>query len=544
MKLKRLIIHNIASIEDAEIDFDAKPLSDCEVFLITGRTGSGKTTVLDAICLALYNMAPRMKNSDMGGFVDDYDERSLGVNDCRNFLRRATGKGSVRLVFVGNDSHEYEAEWTVRRSRDKANGRLQPSQHILTDLTATESWRKENDIKAQIQRIVGLDFEQFCRTSMLAQGEFSRFLNSSDDQKSIILEKITGVKSFSRIGETIFNLSKEHQEKYNIILDRIKQIGILDKEAVARLHAERKDATDCLNALRGKYDSAIKKREWLRECFRLRDKLAGFKTERAISDEYSILTGAVECLRSKAKLRSERQSELKLKLDSYIPVKDVLDNSAGIIERIRRQTGLASQVADISGLVSKKEEALRINSEKHKEYIQAFDDACGVMSVTEKQLAEHEQELASKRLPELYDRRNALNVRKAEVDRLQERLEQLKAETTAFERDRAALKDKQAGLERLEKELVGLQATEKAYAEAEATLRKTYDIVRQQGEQWVESCRHKLQTGDMCPVCLRVIESSLPSDKEVYERNIYPVEKAHADAECRLKEARRTLDEA
>ena len=67
MKLQKLEIHNIASIEDAVIDFEAKPLSDSNVILITGETGSGKSTILDAICLALYATTPRMNNTDTRG---------------------------------------------------------------------------------------------------------------------------------------------------------------------------------------------------------------------------------------------------------------------------------------------------------------------------------------------------------------------------------------------------------------------------------------------------------------------------------------------
>ena len=63
MKLLRLKLHNIASIKDATINFEQEPLASSDVFLITGKTGAGKSTILDAICLALYNKMPRMENT-------------------------------------------------------------------------------------------------------------------------------------------------------------------------------------------------------------------------------------------------------------------------------------------------------------------------------------------------------------------------------------------------------------------------------------------------------------------------------------------------
>ena len=71
MKFRKLIIHNIASIEDAVIDFEAEPLASSEVYLITGKTGAGKSTILDAICLALYADTPRLYNTKMQGVTRD-----------------------------------------------------------------------------------------------------------------------------------------------------------------------------------------------------------------------------------------------------------------------------------------------------------------------------------------------------------------------------------------------------------------------------------------------------------------------------------------
>lgn len=262
MKLKKLIIHNIASIEDAEVDFSAAPLADADLFLISGETGAGKSTLLDSICLALYNTAPRLSGTEMEGKASEVNAE-ISLNDPRNLLRRNTGEGWVRLTFSGNDGVEYQAEWSVARARGKAAGRLQGRLWTFTDLDAGVSYRLEKEIAAVRDRAVGLTFSQFCRTTMLAQGEFTRFLDSRDNDKAAILEKITGVSIYAEIGRGIYERTEELRRRYEELQARMADVRLLSREETERLNEEIRALDDKERVLGRTRESASVRRHWL-----------------------------------------------------------------------------------------------------------------------------------------------------------------------------------------------------------------------------------------------------------------------------------------
>ena len=156
MKLQKLTIHNIASIEDAVIDFEAQPLSSSDVFLITGKTGSGKSTILDAICLALFADTPRLDGTQMEGETKDGNE-DVRAKDPRQLLRRNTGEGYVKLTFTGSNGVHYEAQWMVRRANGNPKGRLQGKAWSLNNLDTGFSFNRDNEIKPEIKSAIGLD---------------------------------------------------------------------------------------------------------------------------------------------------------------------------------------------------------------------------------------------------------------------------------------------------------------------------------------------------------------------------------------------------
>ena len=260
MKIKKLEIHNIASIENAVVDFDKQPLSDAELFLITGTTGAGKTTLLDAICLALYNTTPRITK----GKRQDFQVNNDGLTECdpRNIMRQNTGYAFSRVTFEGNDGKLYCAEWSVERgTKRKPTSNLSNALWSITELgiDKTVSGNKSSaykEVEEIIQSVVGLDFNQFCRTTMLAQGEFTEFLKSDEDAKAEILEKIAGSDIYRKIGAEIFNQYSIAKKKVEEEEQKHADICILPdekrkekEEELQNIEEELKKLTDIADSL-------------------------------------------------------------------------------------------------------------------------------------------------------------------------------------------------------------------------------------------------------------------------------------------------------
>lgn len=233
MILNKIIIHNIASIEDATIDFNSEPLSDASLFLICGTMGTGKSTILDCIALSLFGTTPRLQSSPQKSSTDQEDIR---LSDERQYLRRGTKEGFSILEFIGNDKVTYTAKIAFRyKKTDKIDSSKRTLEYGNTIL------EKKGDIDRKIKEAIDIDYSQFCRTTLLAQGEFTKFLKSDDAEKSSILEKITGTDIYSKIGRKIFEKSRDAENKYKeeeIALKNIQTLSDEEKEEYANHKAE------------------------------------------------------------------------------------------------------------------------------------------------------------------------------------------------------------------------------------------------------------------------------------------------------------------
>lgn len=204
MKFIKLEILNLASLDRAggeTIDFEAGALGNSTIFSIVGPTGSGKSTILDAICLALYNNAPRYplkkgdknKKIEIFGEPDDIETNRPAPTDPRNILSRGKKEGYSKLTFQANNGCVYRAEWYVRFLRVQYD-KVRTS---LYKLVAKNGQLIEEPANwEELPTIIGLDYEQFLRTVLIAQGSFANFLTAKEDERYELLEKLIGCEEF------------------------------------------------------------------------------------------------------------------------------------------------------------------------------------------------------------------------------------------------------------------------------------------------------------------------------------------------------------
>ena len=271
MKIDKITLCNLTSIEGEQVvDFTAEPLRSAGLFAITGDTGSGKSTLLDAICLALYNEAPRLDDAEnlTGRELEaaaGSEAPKIKAKDVRNLLRRGCREGYSVVEFSLPDGRRYEAGWHLRVKRTGTYDR--PVRSLRQTAPRKVSF-EERDIPARIVEITGLDYKQFTRTVLLAQNSFANFLRARRDEKSALLEKLTGTEIYGLISQKIFELAREARHRLDVLDGQAEALlrDRLDEHDLARLDEERHlTATSLAGAEREQADAGARLR-WLDDC--------------------------------------------------------------------------------------------------------------------------------------------------------------------------------------------------------------------------------------------------------------------------------------
>ncbi|MDQ2819490.1 MAG: AAA family ATPase [Pseudomonadota bacterium] len=272
MKILKIAGRNLASLAgDFAVDFESEPLASSGLFAISGPTGAGKSTLLDALCLALYGTTPRLPKSARGGSaLPDAGGEAVSTFDPRNLLRRGAAEAYAEVDFVGNDGQRYRARWSVRRSRNKASGLLQASHtslHRLPELTALGGTKSEALL--EIANRIGLSFEQFTRSVLLAQNEFSAFLKTDENERGELLETLTGSTIYSDISRRAFERYKGEQEAMRHLARKLADQAPLPPDERSLVDTELAAATVSLAALDASKRVLEQQQRWHHELARL-----------------------------------------------------------------------------------------------------------------------------------------------------------------------------------------------------------------------------------------------------------------------------------
>lgn len=267
MKFLQLEILNLASLDKQEgevINFEEGALGESTIFSIVGPTGSGKSTLLDAICLALYNRAPRYprkkgdknQNIEIFGAADASESNRLAPTDSRNILTRGKKEGYSKLTFLANNGSIYRAEWHVRFQRV----RYENAKTALYKITRNgEEITEETADWNELPNIIGLDYDQFLRTVLIAQGSFANFLTAKENERYELLEKLIGCEeTYTNIATEIKKAKDQATDAYNQMAASVEAVKqnllndeelILLQEEIARLEKAEKELDSQLKAI-------------------------------------------------------------------------------------------------------------------------------------------------------------------------------------------------------------------------------------------------------------------------------------------------------
>jgi DNA repair protein SbcC/Rad50 len=216
MRILKVRLKNLNSlVGEWEIDFTHPSFTSDGLFAITGATGSGKTTILDAICLALYGRTPRLER----------------VNKSSNeVMSRQTGECYAEVIFQ-NQKGQYLCHWGQQRSHKKVDGNLQNPKHEIAEAVSgkiVETYLSK--VPAKVEELTGMDFSRFTRSMLLAQGGFAAFLEATSDERAPILEQITGTEIYSLISIAAHERRVDERKKMDVIQAELSGMQLLSSE--------------------------------------------------------------------------------------------------------------------------------------------------------------------------------------------------------------------------------------------------------------------------------------------------------------------------
>ena len=553
MKIRNLSIRNIASIESADIDFEGGALGEAALFLICGDTGSGKTTILDCITLALYGKTPRYDGSRL---KDAQRIGDFAFNDARQLVRHGATSASVTLRLTGNDGRPYEAKWAVEAIAKKGanQGKLKDEEWTWKDASdGGLTYTLVKDCNSAAQRAVGLEFKQFCRTAMLAQGQFTQFLLGTDDEKAQILEKLTDTSKYSELGKRI-------AAKYKALEDGVKA---LEKEigGMAGLGEAREQVESLIRELDGrirdreaKRQAADAKAQWLRH----RDELAANEAteKKRLATAFAALKALEAQVAGETVTADEKLADLRRYLEDNADKAAMYESSGVILQSLADvRNAREARAKDVKAL-EKCTQALPGLEQAVSEANTTLDTANQKVADAEKELASEEKKLEALGRDEVQKGRGDEENRRGDLRGLEERIKGVAKREESIDRRERSVDGQTTKLSELAGKLPGLEAERDAARTEMDEARKSRDDQKKLVDDGIEKLVSDLKVGDPCPVCgnrietlhakghFRALFQELDAKCLMAEKTYRGKEAAYNQAVASVAALRRTIDSA
>lgn len=543
MNINKITIHNIASFEHVVIDFTEGPLADDVRFLICGPTGSGKSTILDAICLALYNTTPRLESAKNETYIDNTDDfkvsrddGSVAIDDPRMLMRKGTAEAYVILEFTDRNDRVLVAEWSCAKARKHLDGKVQDVKWSLSDSEGNVLHNGINPVSKAIREAVGLTFDQFCRTTMLAQGEFTRFLKAGDAEKSEILEKLTQTGIYSLVSRKIHEKKSAKEKEMVRLKDLLGGIVLLTPEQIAQIDARVMEIASELSALESEEKEITALRANLERQKTLRQNIVAYKERlSAHYEQYVGLSAGNLFLQSFIKNKEGEVSELETWLSDVAHLTPMYEN-AGIIETLLKNLSMArTQGAECASREPSLAEELKSLEAAHEHAVKLRDASVREDAQRAETLAEAKEALEKLGLKELMEQKSL-------VDNALQSITEILGIETEWEQAKAKCKEADeayvSSVAELRRLCVQEEALKAGLSERQAEYERqvvVYEAKEAACKDILKEYRSRLSDGDSCPLCGQVI-AHLMTDEE-FESVLEP-------ERLRLQELKAALDKA
>ena len=521
MKPIRLELKEFGPYKNEIIEWDR--IINEPIFLITGKTGSGKSTLFDAITYALYN-------------------KTTGGKDIASLrMKTALDKDKTQVNFDFELSgKKYRIERTLAYlkagNKNLTSGKVALMQYNNEKLEVIAT--KEQEVKEKIEELIGLDDKQFCQIIILPQGKFKEFLLSKSSEKKETLRSLFNTyfyqKFVEQLQEQAKKLDSSHKQKEKELITRFEQFDI-EEELTKFEYLKDENFEEILSIIQSQEETIkIEKKELLKlersfskekenfiELSKLNDKFTQFKNNKLELEELS----GKEDYYGKLKLEVEKLKELQKSKDKIIEYSTLL-NRLSQLRRLEKDLLIDTEKYKLD-LENNKKLELELNAQENDIEVlrkETIDYKFFYNNLNELNLAKTNIEIYNKTLEELMLKKetykeldSSLKVAKEsyledieEKNILESSIGKLKLEVLKKEQDVEKLQEYNNKLSEVNDKSVKLTIDKKQLEELEVEKKKLEQEVvllnKNKEQEILNDFLLKLHEGDDCPLCKQKIE--------------------------------------